>query len=421
MTKVSRLLATLVFAFAILGHAVPAYAATGWKTVDVTFQTTNQQPVLLVSGELPADAALPAEAELAVPAGMQINWVGEILGGPLENDPEIAYTKSTANGMDVYRFTLTKSRIVQVEGTVPGVTSFDGKNNVTSLTWTPSQAVPEVRISERIPQSSKIVAADSGATLQPADGGFSYYTKTASDVQAGQPVSLSYSYAIGAAPATGTSAAGPSSSSAVPVLVLLIAVAGFAIVFYNVNRKMTALKAADEPVHTQTRAPKQMVDEGGFEDDAEPTIPMSREHAPVQPKKLKPIVPMLVVVGLFVVGFAIAGNRGISAVEVNGQLTRSFGGTDPCASASIPFTPNPGVDLAKDGDKLLAVFEGMEGVSDVTINLVQSKIDMTYCGSTQTEETMRQALLSAGLVTLEQQAPPTSVIPTASSNPAGTQ
>lgn len=37
-------------------------------------------------------------------------WIGEILGGPPAEDPQLPYVKTTVGDMDIYKFTLTKSR-----------------------------------------------------------------------------------------------------------------------------------------------------------------------------------------------------------------------------------------------------------------------------------------------------------------------
>ncbi len=103
---------------------------------------------------LPEKAALPAEGELSVPAGAKLQWIGEVLGGPANADPELKYTKVTKDGVDVYRFTLTKARTAQVEVLSPAA-PFDGTNYTPAIKWTSAQAVPAVRLNIRVPESAK--------------------------------------------------------------------------------------------------------------------------------------------------------------------------------------------------------------------------------------------------------------------------
>lgn len=414
MFRASRFMLLAVMSLVIFAQATVALAEpSGWKTIDVTLQSEQQQSMLLVSGELPPNAKLPQEAELAVPAGMQLQWVGEILGGDPSKDPELKYVKSTENGMDIYRFTLTKARIAQVEGTVPGAASFDGTNYITGLKWTAWQAVPEVRISQRIPQGSQVVQAAPGASLQPGGTGYSYYTKTVKEPKAGDVVELSFSYSL---PAAGSAAQGGTSGSTTDTLVLtiimVIFVGGFGLLAFNVNKKMAAKQALDDP--SPRKSPKPVQSEVSVA-ASKPSKKKTSRPEPVAeaapPKKMKPVIPMLVV-GVFVIGFAIAGAKGTSAAVVDGKISRDFGAPSACQSASLPFTANQGVDLAQQGEKLLEAFQGMDGVGEVTVDLTQSKIDMAWCESSQSEESMRQALSSSGLITLGQGASTAASAPT---------
>jgi len=402
MLKITRFLVTALVALVAAIPVVPAVAApAGWQSVDVTLQSEEQRSMLLVSGELPASAKLPAEAELAVPAGTQLQWIGEILGGDPSKDPELTYTKTSSSGMDVYRFTLSTARIAQVEGTVPNVTSFDGTNYVTALKWTAWQAVPEVNLSQRIPQASQIVQSLAGASVQPGPTGYSYYTKTVTSPKVGDVLDLSFSYAPPAVGATsGGTTAGSSASTIAPLIIVVIALSAFGLLFMNVQKKMAAKAALSAPaphksrkqatVNSQARPGKKR------KSQPEPVV----EPAPT--RRVKPMIPILAVVAVFVIGFGIAGAKGSSAVVTDGKITRSFGAASACQSASLSIAANQGVDLAKQGEQLLKAFEGMEGVGEVTLDASQSKIEMAWCESSQSEESMRQALSATGLVTLGQ-------------------
>ncbi len=415
MSRASRFILLLVIALAVSSHAVTAFAGpAGWESVDVTLHSEQQQSLLLVSGKLPAGAKLPAEAELAVPAGMQLQWIGETLGGDPSKDPELKYTKSSANGVDVYRFTLTKARSAQVEGVTSAGTTFDGTNYLTALKWTAWQAVPEVRISQRIPQGAQIVQAAPGATVQPGEAGYSFYTKTVKSPKAGDVLDLSFSYSVPAAGSTSTSGGSGSTTSTLPVvIIMLIAVGGFGLMAVSLNRKMRAKAALDEPEprKSQEQAAQSTPAATRTTDKKKPDREPVVEAAP--PKRMKLGIPTLVIVGIILTGFAIAGAKGSSPAVMDGKITRNFGAPSACQSASIPFTANQGVDIAKEAEQLLKGFEGMDGVGEVAIDIAQSKIDVAWCESSQTEDSMRQVLSGTGLITLGQGTQEAAPTPTA--------
>ncbi len=406
--------------------AIPAASASAapseWKTIDVTLQTEQQQSLLLVAGELPPSAKLPYEGELAVPAGTQLQWIGEILGGAASADPELKYVKSTSQGMDLYRFTLTKSRIAQVEGIVQGMSGPDGANFRSTMKWTAWQALPEVRISHRIPQASQIISAAPGAIIQPSSTGFSMYTKTVKNPKAGEVIDLSFTYS---SPAAGAAAAGGAvsapSNPAIFVVILGLALGGFGLLIYKVRAKIqpqelpavkapraqasstpaakssTPKSAAPQASSSKSASPKSTAAGSSRKRKAEPVAP---EPEP-QPKRIKPAYLIVVVVGLLVVAGVIAGGQGVSAKVVGGTVKKNFGAPSACTAASIPVTANQGVDLGSQADALLDSFIGQEGIGDVVLDLDRSVIDVNFCESSQSEESVRQILSGSGLVSTD--------------------
>jgi hypothetical protein len=120
---------------------------------------------------------------------------------------------------------------------------------------------------------------------------------------------------------------------------------------------------------------------------------------------------MLLVVVL--VGGTMLAARAASTAKVAGDtMTRQFGTASPCATTTVPVAAKPGVDLAKQGDKLLGAFEGKQGVTDVTLNLAESTVDIGFCESQQNDATLREILVGTGLVSVG--------APVAKPAPAGT-
>lgn len=396
-----RFIRIVIVAMAVAAITVPLTATaapSSWQSVDVTLQTEQQQSMLLVSGELPSTAKLPIEAELAVPTGTQVQWIGEILGGAASADPELKYVKSTENGMDLYRFTLTKSRVAQVEGVVQGMSSPSGANFGTALKWTAWQALPEVRVSQRLPKASQIVSAAPGATLQAGDAGFSYYTKTVKNPKAGQVLDLSFTYSPSSATAAVGSPASPSSSNTPALFVILaVFVGGFGFLIYKVRAKVRPLPlVVKQPAKAQSGQSRAS---GASSASRRGQQNIEQEIVEPAPKRIKPAFVILLAVGVLVSGAVIAGGKGVSANVAGGTIKKSFGAASPCTSASIPVMANQGVELNSQGEALVDSFVGQEGVGDVVLDLDRSVLDIKFCSSLQSEDSIRQILTGTGLVT----------------------
>lgn len=411
--------ALLALVAAAIALPAPALAAPStWQTVDVTLQTEQQQSMLLVSGELPASAKLPAEAELAVPAGTELQWIGQILGGAASSDPELKYVKSTDQGMDLYRFTLTKSRTAQVEGVVQGMTVPDGANFTSAMKWTAWQALPEVRMSQRVPKASQILSAAPGASLQPGEGAYSYYTKTVKNPKAGQILELTFAYSPtgAAAGAAGAAATTPSSNPTALIIILAVFIGGFGFLLYKVRGKIQpheiSVKKSPQP---QAKPAQSNVSKAASRSSQQ----IETEVAEPRPKAIKPAYIVVALVALVVVGAVFASGRGVSAKVTGGTIKKSFGAASPCTTASIPVMANQGVDLSSQGEKLLDAFMGQEGVGDVVLDLDRSVVDIKFCDSLQSEDSIRQILTGTGLVTTAA-APETASAPTtATLDPSG--
>jgi cupredoxin-like protein len=404
MFKTARFLLAALAVFIVAGSTAPAFAAAPptWKSVSVTLHADEQPSKLLVSGELPSGAKLPYEAELAVPAGMQIQWVGEILGGAASADPAMTYVKtSTTQGMDIYRFTLTKARIAQFEGVVQGMTGTDGTNQTAALKWTAWQAVPSVTLATRVLRGTQIAQAAPGATSQSGEDGYDYYSKTIQNVKAGDAVDLTFGFTAGAGAATGPTSTTGADSAIVPlVLILALAIGGMGIAAFAVRRKMTvkaaAAAAAAAPKRKKASAAAQQAEQVPSKGRAKRAV-----EAPAPPaRKRTMLVPTIAVIGAFVVGAAAIAVASTGAPVVDGKITKNFGAASPCTSASIPVTANEGVDLASQGGKLLDAFKGKDGVGVATIDIARSVVDITFCESSQSEESVRQMLSGTGLVTV---------------------
>ena len=331
MSRIARLVLSSLVVLSVAFAAAPAFAAEPtWQRIDVALHAEPQRPLMLVAGLLAEDVKLPAEVELAVPAGMQIEWIGEVLGGPTSEDPELQYTKTSAEGMDVYRFTLTEGRAAQIEGLIPNPENFDGTAYTTALAWTPWEPVPEVRIGQQLPAGAAIAEAAPDAVMQPSGTDSVYYVRTLQNPPVGEPIELAFSYT---APAAGTAPGGsaaavtpPSQQSSNTALFIIIAVtvAAFAFVIYKIRGKM-ATDGDEAPGSPATSV------EAGSPAPSDSRIDAAAPMSADVPEKrtIKPAVPALIVVAVLLAGALFAINAGSSASTTGGVITKSFGASDP--------------------------------------------------------------------------------------------
>lgn len=398
-TRFSALIAALALS---LVSALPAFAAaSALQTIDVITHDEGSQAVMLISGTLPEDATLPAEISLSAPQGTQLQWAGEILGGDPSADPQATPKKSTAEGADVYTFTLTKARMGQVEVITPPA-AFDGQSTYAkSIEWVSAQAVPEVNISGRIPTGSTISQQVEGAQMQPGPDGFSYYTKTFTDVKPGDTVGLAFAYSAPPAAPAGAVTGAPASDNTMPMLIaFLVVVVGAALFAVGISKKMGAKRARaagdaledddDESPEAPTPATVAVVMESADE-TPEPDEPVVR-------KRMSPVALMAVILGLVVVIAFVVVGQSSKPTLVDGTLSRAFGGVGACQTAALAFTPADGVDLAREGDKLIDSLNGIESIGQVTLYPAESRITVEFCDSSTNEEAIKGALASTGLV-----------------------
>lgn len=258
-------------------------APNAFRRMDVTLLDTSdiQQPLLLVSGELPAATQLPAEIAIPIPAKSRIQWAGEILGGPTAQDPSAQPRIESKAGYDLAIFTLTKARTGQVEVPVPAMAQVTGGTRTLRLSWVSAAAVPDVSVIVRVSSTSKVTKPPTGATRIVGQDGTVQYTRKLSSVQPGQKLSMQLAYTPGAAPPSGATpqqAPGVLSNSSAPRsaappawMLYAIAAAIVAGVYWFLSQRTTRLEqlepepepapvkrpAAKRPAAKRTAAPRQ--------------------------------------------------------------------------------------------------------------------------------------------------------------------
>lgn len=411
MLRLARTLAaTALFAVAFATPLVAVAATASWQTIDVTLHSEESGALLLVSGQLPSSTPLPAQAELAVPAGTQLQWIGEILGGPPASDPALKYDKSTVDSADIYRFTLTRSRIAQAEVVDPGSLAFDGTNYNASLKWTPTQPVAEVTLRVRVPQSSQIVGTSEGASLVPGETGYVYYTKTIKDVKPGRPLDLAFAYKVPAAPSSADSPAGQGSDSTAVAIISALALALLVLAGVAVRRKMSAKvshaappvrKGATAQVAKTSGEASAGAKSGGVRRDAttsgnaEASVPTLAGG--IDGRKKKNLVTV-VVVGLMVIFVVVVAQAATKPKVVGDTITQTFQAGEPEATADIAISASGGVDPGDTADTLFAALKPVAGLNVVTYNIKTGRLNVGFCPSEASEDKVRAALQPTGLL-----------------------
>jgi hypothetical protein len=396
--------------------AVSAFGAPAtWQTIDVTLHAEQAGGVLIISGDLPESTKLPAEAELAVPSGSTVQWIGEILGGPPSADPALQYTKTTVGGNDVYRFTMTKAKIAQLEIETPAGAVFDGSNYSSAITWTASQSVPEVNMALRLPAGAEIVTPTAGAALTPGDTGYTYYTKTITNVKAGDKLDLSAGYtapavAAGAPGAAGgvTPATSSTASTVVPIFLVLGAIALAIFVGFAVRRKMRpANDDAEEYEEYEEYEDTDDVAPAALRADKRAAAPAAAKEA-TKAKSAGTAKRNLVTAGIvvvFIILGIVIGTQTTKPQATGDKISQTFAQGEACVTASIPLAVPQGSDPRATADKIFAALQPIGGMKNATYDTKTSSIEVGFCESSTSEAAIKQALMPTGLIAQADAAP----------------
>jgi hypothetical protein len=382
-------------AFVLLAlSSSPALAApTAWERVDVTLHSEQAGSVMLVSGDLPAGTALPAQAELSVPKGAEIQWIGEILGGDPASDPELKYTKTTADGVDVYQFTLTKARTAQIEIPLTQGLTANGSNFTSSLKWTTARNVPQVRMSLRVPEGATPVTTIDGAALQPGDSGYSFYTKTFDNVKAGDTLDMNFTYsATPKAISAAATKAGTSPDGTVLGLFLLVIVVALVAVFAFRRKGGASVDDADDEIEDERPAART-----SKKSAAAPVAEPAAATGGMAGSTKRKIVTGAII-GAFIVGTIVVGGQSTKPKMTGSTITETFSAAEPCATADIPLKVVGNADPAATAETLFVVLRPLTGMTSATYDAKTSTIKVGFCESSNSEASLKAAIAPTGLL-----------------------
>jgi len=377
---------------ALLAASAASAAPVDWESVSLSLHEEAPGTVLLVSGTLPASAKLPAEVALSVPAGTQVQWAGEILGGDVTADPAVEYTVAKSGDSDVYSFTLTKARTGQIEVLAPELTGLVGADKGANVSWTSPVGAKDVSISVRMPQGSQVVSPVEGAEIQPGPTGFTYYTLSKENVKAGDTMNLSFTYKPPAAPASAAS----SNNGTALVAIVFVALAFGALVVVGVRRKSAArLESFDEYEDDETdpvAAESHATAEAPAAAEATPEDAESDEPAPRRASKAPVILVGVVLVA--VIGGVLATNFASAPKSGGGQISKEFSQGEACTTT--PFKLSQADNAA--ADKAFAALQTVPGVVRASVYADDPRIEVQYCDSSASAVQIRAALQPTGLL-----------------------
>jgi hypothetical protein len=147
--------------------------------------------LFIVTGHIPEGEPLPATVRLPLPQGAEVVWAGEILGGPLTEDPEREITVVEAAGGQALEMTAESTRTVQYEAVGPALSSVDGMTT-SVFEWVQTVPTGDVVFSVRIPASTGSVEIDPMPVGSPRtnDSGERLYTLRPAVLTEGQTFSV---------------------------------------------------------------------------------------------------------------------------------------------------------------------------------------------------------------------------------------
>lgn len=134
MTRILRLIALV----ALVTFALPGFAtASPVREYQLQYSPVGEaeHSMLIVTAIIDPAASLPTSVTVPVPAGAVLLWSGELLGGNPMDDPFREATREEAGEMDLYTFTVSETRLAQVEVAI-GSPTFSGNRVSGTLTWT---------------------------------------------------------------------------------------------------------------------------------------------------------------------------------------------------------------------------------------------------------------------------------------------
>jgi hypothetical protein len=203
----------LALAVALLVPATASAAVV--REYQLQFAPTEEADgaLMIVSALVDPQESLPASVTVPVPAGAQVLWAGEILGGDPAADPARTVTVERVGDMDLYTLTLEQTYTAQLEIRLPKPDVSSSRVKA-AVTWTnPGDEVllNAAIVVEAAAKDVKTKPAVAGE-IQTNSAGESLYPLTGKRLAKGESYDIEVQWKRGSATTTG------GTSSALPLL-----------------------------------------------------------------------------------------------------------------------------------------------------------------------------------------------------------
>lgn len=227
--SVSRVRVVVLVVVAVVVMAVPAAAFAAPVSLEGTPLEVQIWPggelgytLVIVTGHVPEDAPLPATVRLPLFDRADVIWTGEILGGPVADDPPRESAVVETPGGSALEMTAETTRTVQYEAIGPPLSVIDGMTT-SVFEWVQTVPTGDVIFSVRVPASAEVVQIDPMPVGSPRvnEAGERLYTLRPAVLPDGQTYTVTVAFGregAGAPPGPGT-----------PVLAALLVVLLFAV------------------------------------------------------------------------------------------------------------------------------------------------------------------------------------------------
>lgn len=397
----------------VLALSLPAVAfAEPLDAIDATLLLQPQgslEPLLLIAGRLPEGTALPAEIAIPVPPGTEgdVAWTGEILGGPVENDPAAEPRFEMREGVTVAVFELTQSDIGQIEIVYPAATEVIADDlRAAAFDLTAPAETGTARLAIAVPPGFEVASLPDGVLTSQAENGMVYYYTEFTDIAAGDSLAFGIEYR-GTPAASGLMPAeqGGQGGEMPPFLIVIVgAILAGAVLLVLVSR--TSKNTGDDTVEeaaperfsssaTEDRSDSMhidAVDAGGPDDDAAATTPATTPVAAGGPSAF--LTPKVLLISAAVLVLAIflvvnLGGRGgpVGVTETSGdvvsqRISTASAGSETSYSLIIPCSCPPEVEAVKMFDALRQVPGIAHAAFDTSTYVmnIQYDPDLTHTG-----------------------------------------
>ncbi|MCL2818505.1 MAG: hypothetical protein FWD41_02095 [Actinomycetia bacterium] len=389
---------TAVIFLLAAGFSMASEPVSAVVELRVAAQMLDSHPLLFVAATISDDIPLPVQVPIALPAGAQPEWVGELTDGEAGDDPETAYVKlETRDGWDIYVVDLTASRTLQIEAsmTEPYLVAMDASSGVASLSYVPATDADLLIVAVELP--STVVNFDQTLGYEVFAQGISggmIVGPTFQDAKADQTYSASLNFETGTT--ADDTAAGPVDSTNTVLIVLVLALLGlialFLIIWSRHNAGPWDAGSSTKTSHSSGSG-KKASGSGGSHKGRK-----SAKKALVwnSPQVLIPLVIALAAIGLLVWTSVHDAN---TITENDGVYSQVFSVGDPCQAIDFALTD---AAMQDPKDTARTIFDAIRASNVQILNAALDSnngfLNVEFCESYTDPMTVAALIEGTGLV-----------------------